>query len=489
MAKKSVIQNDAAGLPPGIGYDKIPLLVQLLFAGYVVTWFLQLGSRISFLGAIRFEFLVGVSLIGIALFTSRQRMPKTGVAPYLVLFFLALITQIPFSYNVEYSWLIFYNRVVKFACLAFFIIVYVRTPLALRLLICALIFAWLKIGQEELIGRITGSLVWENQGIMRLNGTTGLFSHPTSLSGLGLGMTPFILYLFPIANKWGKLILLVLLVFALNIIIYCGARTAYVGFLFFCALIFWRSKHKGKFIGVGLLVALVALQLIPQQYIGRFESITGQEAEGHSKLRRLEILADAVVIFKEHPFGVGVSAFPTIREQRFGRTQDTHNLYMEVLTNLGIQGFILWALFIAAIWRVSRRLGIAIDEQLETLQRFKDPGGELPPHLRAHFADLTLYRAMLNAITAYLLIRLVVGFFGMDLYEIYWWLVLGTVVALHNLTHVAQKITLFYVEKEPPPADSAAPPEPLRRPKEARPAGAFALARANGRHLRLQRKS
>jgi hypothetical protein len=86
----------------------------------------------------------------------------------------------------------------------------------------------------------------------------------------------------------------------------------------------------------------------------------------------------------------------------------------------------------------------------------------------------------------------------MDLYEIYWWLVLGTVTALHNLTHVAEKITQFYVENEPrpvDPADPAATPEPRQQgqqakaPKQLRGAGAFVPARANGRNLRLERKS
>jgi putative inorganic carbon (hco3(-)) transporter len=448
---------DAEG--QAIGYDKIHIIILGVFAAYIVTWFLQLGSRMPALGAIRFEALLAVALLGLAMVTRRQKMSSSGLAGFVVAFFLALVVEIPFSYNVEYSWLVFVDRVVKFAFLAFFIVVFVRSPLALKLFLFALILAWLKIGQEEWIGRVTGSLVWQNQGVMRLNGTTGMFSHPTSLSGLGLGMIPFIYYLFPIANKWGKGVLLLLLLFSLNIILYTGARTGYVGLILFAVYIFWRSQHKLKFTVAAVLICAVAIPNIPDQYIARFQSITGQEAEGHSKLKRLEILQDAAVIFAEHPFGVGVSAFMTVREQRFGRFQDTHNLYMEILTNLGIQGFIVWVALIVAIFRRTARLTREFTAQL-TAMRDRAKEHSTDRTMIRHCADLKLMLAMVNAVTAYLVIRLIVGFFGMDLYEIYWWLVLGLVVALHNLNQVATRITKYHLDRTAPPTDAAQRIEP-----------------------------
>jgi O-antigen ligase len=439
-----------------IGYDQIPMLALLAFAAYIVTWFLQLGSRISFLGSIRFEFLLAILLVSLAFVVPRQKGKSCDLYGYIAAFLFALLTQIPFSYNVDYSWLVFVDRVVKFAFMTFFIVVFVRSPTALKFLIGGLVFAWLKMGQEEWVGRVTGSLVWENQGVMRLNGVTGLYSHPTSLSGLGLGMIPFIYYLFPIANKWGKAILLLLLVFALNIVLYTGARTGYVGFLLFAFFVFWRSKYKLKFMVTALVIGLVAVPFIPDQYKARFESITGSEAEGHSKMRRLEILQDAAIIFTEHPFGVGVSAFPTVREKRFGRNQDTHNLYMEVLTNLGIQGFIIWAILIAAIFRNVRRLSKELSAQLQAVSPLSDPSLDANSPVARHVADLRLLTAMLNAITAYVFIRLIVGFFGMDLYEIYWWFTAGVVIAIHNMTQVAARITAYHVEHGRPPATAAA---------------------------------
>jgi O-antigen ligase len=438
---RRVLAGEVAPAPDRAGYDRIHPLVLAAFCAYIVTWFLQLGNRVEFLGEMRFEFLLGMTLIALGFVTKRQpSQTKTNLYGWLAAFFVVLVIQIPFSANVDYSWTVFVDRVIKFAFMCVFIVVFVRSPTALKWFLIALLLAWGKMGLEGMVGQITGSKVWQNQGIMRLHGSTNLYLHPNSFSGFALGMVPFIYYLLPVVNKWQKILLLVMMVFALNIILNTGSRTGYIGFLAFLAIIFLGARHKLK-VAIGLVVlALVAVPYIPDQYVQRFESITGKEAEGNSKGVRLEILRDAAVIFSENPFGVGVSAFPTVREERFGRTQDTHNLYMEVLTNLGVQGFIVWALMIAAIFKNARRITRGIDEQLVRLAGVP-PGNGDAAVLSEHMGNLKLMRAMLSAASAYVLLRLIVGFFGMDLYEIYWWFGLGIVLAIHNMAQVAARIT------------------------------------------------
>jgi putative inorganic carbon (HCO3(-)) transporter len=432
---------DSRGVPPAIGYDRIHFLVLSVFAIYVLAWFLQLGTRVRVLGELRIELILALSLVGLALVTPRQR-PEIGsnLYAYIAWFYLAVIIQIPFSYDFANSWIIFFDRFVKFSFMALFIVVFVRTPFALRLFLAAFLLACLKLGQEGLVGTITGSLIWENQGVMRLNGPTPLYSHPNSFSGMALGTLPFVYYLFPLVNRWLKVALLVLAGLSFNIILHAGSRTTYVGFFLFAAFLLWRSEKRMKFLIVAIAAFAVTLPFIPDQYVERFQSITGQEKEGHSKERRVEILQDAVVIFSEHPFGVGVAAFPAVRIQRFGRFQDTHNLYFEVATNLGVQGFLIWLMLIIAIFKNISRLSLDLKGQLTRLlagapEKVADSG------VMTHVANVRLMLAVINAVCAYLVIRLILGFFGMDLYEIYWWVVLGLVIAVHNMSQVSGKIT------------------------------------------------
>jgi O-antigen ligase len=441
-------------------YDNIRLFVLGIFAVYIFSWFLQLGTRIDVLGAIRIELVLALVLIGLAFITPRQQPEvKCNLFAFIALYYVALIIQLAFSHDFTASWTIFIDRVVKFSFMAFFIVVFVRTPLALKLFLGAFLLACFKMGQEGLVGTITGSMIWENQGVMRLNGTTPLYAHPNSFSGMALGTLPFIYYLFPITNKWGKLFLAVLLVFSLTIILYAASRTTYVGFLVFCLLLLLKSKQKFKFILIGSVVLAVAFSYIPQQYIERFESITGQEKEGHSKERRLGIIEDALVIFSEHPFGIGVAAFPAVRIERFGRFQDTHNTYLELATNLGIQGLIIWLAMIIAIFRNIGRINGSLDRELRQLAARAPPEYVArEPRLAKHVADLKLMRATLGATGMYLAIRLCLGLFGHDTYEIYWWVVLGLVIAIHNLSQVASRITRYHLaEIETPPSTPQLP--------------------------------
>lgn len=428
--------------------DVNPILLGL-FCLYIVTWFLQLSLRIPLLQQIRFEFTLAAVLAVTAISTNRlQPKGHTDLYLYTFLFLLAVSVQVPFSADVTYSWTVFLNRVLKFAFMTIFIIAYVRSPTALRWFLYALLLAWFKLGLEGFVGEITGSKVWQNQGIMRLHGSTGLYAHPNSFSGFGVGLLPFIYFLFPVANKWQKAFLLVLLAFACNIVLNTGSRTGYIAFLFFALYLFMQSSKKVRWLAAFVVVAIIALQAIPEQYIGRFKSIGGKEVEGNSKVVRIVILQDAAVIFAEHPFGVGVSAFPAVREKRFGRFQDTHNLYMEVLTNLGIQGFIVWLLFIIALFRSFHRTLGLVAKQLSAMKRGPIPDPKRTPQYQQHIRDLELMRAVLLAAQAYVAIRLVFGFFGMDLYEIYWWFALGIALAIHNQSQVALRITAKFVQIE-----------------------------------------
>ena len=430
-----------------IGYDKTPTFILMVFWVYVVAWFLQLGSRIHFLGAIRIELVLAVSLVGLSFMVRRQRIKiKSNLPAFIAGYYFFVSITLLYSYDPDSSWTIYVDRFVKFSFMAFFIVLYVRSPLTLLAFLSAFLLAFFKLGQEGMVGQITGSLVWENQGVMRLNGPTPLYSHPNSFSGMALGTLPFIYYLFPLSNKWIKLFFAILLVFSFNIILHAGSRTTYVGFFALVAYFLLKSDQKFKFFTIAAIVFVVALPFVPEQYIERFQSITGHEKEGHSKERRQEIIADALVIFSEHPFGVGVAAFPKVRTERFGRFQDTHNLYLEIATNFGIQGFIFWICMIVAIFRNISRLRTDINGQVATTESRAPPAGEEPSPISKHLRDLKVMRAVLNAIEGYLVVRLVVGVFGHDTYEIYWWVILGNVIAIHNMNQVAARITKYYAQ-------------------------------------------
>ncbi len=436
MAKDKVVYPE---------YQHVPRLVLLLFCAYVIIWYLQVGTRISALGAIRIELLVACILIPLAFVTHSKSEIRVDpsllrlIIGYFVLLFLMTI----FSYDFQTSWNIFFNRVLKFAFMAFFIVCFVKSPTGLKFFLAAFMLACMKMGQEGVVGQLTGGLVWQNQGVMRLHGATMMYRHPNSFAGMALGTLPFVMYLFPIVNKWLKALLVIQLVFAFNIILFTGSRTGYIGLLGVILVVFFRSQSKIKILLAILVGLFCVLQFAPEQYVNRFRSIYVSSDHGEyneslhggdsSKEKRMQILKDAVSVFIQYPFGVGVGAFPVVREDMFGRSQDTHNLYLEVATNLGVQGVALTlCLFVTAL-KMNLKYCFLFEKQLHVLESsFMCKGGG-DGGVRNCCSDLRLLIAVSKSVFLFVTLRIFLGVFGMDLYEIYWWFACGLIIAVGNI--------------------------------------------------------
>ena len=430
-----------------MGYARVNTAVSLLFCGYVIAWYLQLGERIPSLGSIRFEFVYAALLALIALSHFRSLDWKCPLYVYVLLYLLVIAIQVPTSLDPETSWTIFVDRIVKFAFFGLFIVVFVRSPRHLRYFVCALFIAFMKMGEEGLVGRITGGMMWQNQGVMRLHGVTSLYGHPNSYAGMAVGTIPFVLYFWSVSGRLVKALLGLQALLALNIIVFSGSRTGYIGLIGMLVFFFIVTKTKKKFLVYTTAFAVAAVVFVPGQYFERFTSIyTMEEKEGASSTTRMEILKDAVDIFASYPFGVGVQAFPAVRKTTFGREQDTHNLYLEVATNLGIQGLFVFGLLVFKLLQTLRSSEKEIVRQIGLLREKMTAGGSPPdapvPGIEAHIKDLTLVAACARGLFLFVIVRLVLGLFGMDLYEIYWWFAIGLTIAIFNIGRAAGKKTM-----------------------------------------------
>ncbi len=422
-----------------IDYKHTNILVMLLFCGYVVTWYLQVGDRIESLGAIRFEFIYAILLTIMALFVGTRF--ESPLYKYIILFILIVIIQIPFSYDINTYWLVFFDRFIKFSFMGIFIVFFIRSPKNLIFFIGVYLLAFLKMGQEGLHGKVTGGLMWENQGIPRLHGPTLLYRHPNSFSGTQISTLPFLYYLFPISPIYIRIILLIQFAFIANITLFTGSRTGYVALVLYSLYIIYKSKYRKKAIIYIFIISILAIPLIPQEYLGRFESIfTENEVEGTSAQERIQILKDSWAVFIEHPLGVGVGAFPAVRFEKFGRIQDTHNLYLQIATNLGIQGVIV---FFLLVFKIFKTLNELMDNFAEQISLLSDKLSHIEDQynfklISDQLRDLNLLNALTFAVRDFTIIRLLLGLFGMDLYEIYWWFAVGLTIAIYNIDKVTK---------------------------------------------------
>jgi putative inorganic carbon (hco3(-)) transporter len=402
-----------------------------LLSFYVFIWFLQIGNRIGILGAIRIEFLVGIILVALSireLTSSKNRSDvfhKDFVKSIYILYFIFFLYTF-FSYDKNHSSEIFFDRILKFSMFTLFIGTMVKTKAEAALVLLGFMLAIAKIVQEGIFGVVTGGMVWQNQGIPRLHGVTKLYRHPNSLSGLAVSALPFFLFLFPFQSRLVKLLFLGAIAGLLMVVMYTGSRTGYVATLILLFAILLRlGLFKFKTILSVILILVIGIILIPQDYKDRFGTMfKSDEDRGSSATKRIEILEDAWAIVKKYPLGVGVQAFPHVRDIEFGRQQDTHNLYLEILTNLGPIGFIAFWFFIILLFKTNRRSRKILLEK------------------RQYFLAELCY-----IINLYILCRLALGLFGMDLYEVYWWFAAGFTIALAKFAVTSESLPPVEIRK------------------------------------------
>jgi len=405
-----------------------------LFLGYVLFWYLQGGYRFPVLGIIRFEFLLGTLLSIAAVFRIANRgLPRSPIIGWIAAFIIVTILSTVFSVDSGLSWTVFMDRVIKFMMIGVFIVAFVESVPSMKLFLGAYLLAFLKMAQEGIFGMVTGSLVWENQGTPRLHGATPNYAHPNSFAGTQLANIPFFYFLFPLVPMIVKIVLGAMTIAALSIVVFSGSRTAYVALLtMLMSLVFFSRYRKRAFIGVALF-AVIAAPLVPDAYWERFNTIITQEdKEGASIDTRRQIFDDAILIWKDNPLGIGVGAFPVVRAEVFSRSQDTHNLYLELATNLGVQGLLVFIGLIVSIMRSLGRTRRTADQLLERIQNEANSvssAGETDSRIR----DLLFIRAIAISMLSFVITRLTLGMFGHDLYEVYWWFSAGMAVALEKL--------------------------------------------------------
>jgi O-antigen ligase len=270
-----------------------------------------------------------------------------------------------------------------------------------------------------------------------------MFGSPNSLSGKTVSALPFIWYLFPtVKAHWVKLLVLVEAVFAINIIVFTASRTGYLAIIASAIIVAAFSKrHRLRTLALAVALGAVALVFVPKEYMERFQSaFTLEEREGHSAQTRKELFFDSLTTFAHHPLGVGPECFPLFQDLQGRNAQETHNLYTQVLAETGIQGFICFA---ALLYVVLRKAGRARRRLTTIIEHLESHRSRAPPEAhRLVDAELQTNRllfATTTAVIVFILVRLVLGLFGHDLFEIYWWIAAGLTMALHNMSTIAER--------------------------------------------------
>jgi O-antigen ligase len=273
-------------------------------------------------------------------------------------------------------------------------------------------------GENLLMGRLQGAV-------------PGLVGNPNDLAMVMVAFLPFAAFAAlgrgrPLPRAVAGLISVMMLA----TLLFTKSRAGFLALAVSGVLILLEARRiRPGITGIVLIAALVVPPLLPQAFWTRVSSIVNaEEDETGSRAARLDLLSDGWDAFLEHPItGVGAGQFqnynPPWRREAW---RETHNVPLQVLSELGLIGGLVFAAIIGrgmhtlyATWRMLRA-------------RRRDPRARL---LEAAFdpVELETMRTHSAACIAAFAAWLIGSQFGSIGYHWTLYYVLGLAVAAHGI--------------------------------------------------------
>lgn len=187
-----------------------------------------------------------------------------------------------------------------------------------------------------------------------------------ALASMLLLVLPLIGSLFIDGKRWQRLLVIVAAPLALNVVLLCNSRGAFLG-LIGAGLVFFllaRGPSRKKAVRVLVLgAAALFLLLGDPEILDRFTTtFVGAEERDRSAASRIEFWHAGLLMLQDHPLGAGGGSFKYVHANRYlaqvGSDQTArslHNGYLTEATDWGVQGLVLKLLFLGAAIRAAYR--------------------------------------------------------------------------------------------------------------------------------------
>jgi probable O-glycosylation ligase (exosortase A-associated) len=338
---------------------------------------------------------------------------------FFLLFILTVLLSIPFAYwrQLAVDGLI---EILKIACFYFMVVQSVISRGRLRGFILTFAGFVLFIAGTSLRAYLAGQYM-EAQGIERTVGVTSAGGDANALGAtLASALPIFLLLSFDRSIRWWRPLAASGAVLLLVTQVLTGSRGALLGLLAALGWLWWTSRLRLALLFVGLPVLVAGYFALPDQYKQRYASITHNEMDESSQGRIRAWTAGLHMVVDRPLFGVGIHCFGIAHATGFsaGRKSwlEAHNLYIQVLAELGLVGAVAFFAFLYGMLRLNR---------------------DTARQLRAMRPDWHFELNILNALFAGYAVLLISGIFGHSLLRVTWYLYggIGLVILRLHLDH------------------------------------------------------
>ena len=347
----------------------VAMLGRALLTLFIFSYFVRLTSRFPVLGSIRFELLLGGLILICVLLTSHADKWRlsTNVSQRLNYFLLYIFLSLPLVTWPGSVLRFHFVEWVKVALFFTFLVVLVRTVDQLKWIFGVFMGCQVFRIIEPLYLHVTtgywGSSAHSTVGgspstLLRLSGAPHDVVNPNQLAWVIVTMVPFLFYLLWKGGRLGKLLALLAAPPFLYCLLLTGSRSGLLSLIVTLLAMCFFSKRRVKSLVVlavfAMPVAIYSFGSLGSDMQTRYLSLIDDTVSGADTAQgRVDGWARGMRSIKNNPlFGNGLG---TCQETNVnvlgGRAQITHNLYIEILQEVGIIGLTFFMLFIVAIFK------------------------------------------------------------------------------------------------------------------------------------------
>jgi putative inorganic carbon (HCO3(-)) transporter len=329
-----------------------------LYFVFIISWFLHSGSRLPFLGLIRFDLLLIIILSCFAFSGHGERVAQRTETDKLLrtLITYAVLTT-PF---VQWPGSVINTGIpnfIKGIVFYYFTIAFVRTEKDLKKFVFVFVACQLWRIFEPLYLHITvgywGSFAsmsdWEY--LNRLSGAPSDTVNPNGLAFIICTVLPF-LYLLAGLSWKGRLAFILCTPPCIYALTLTGSRSGILGLVIVFGGILVKSQKRMLWALSGVLLVIVGFPLLSPDMQDRYLSIIGKgnknAATAEGRITGVE--SDFMVALRRPLFGYGLGTSQEANANFGDNDKPAHNLYAEVTQELGFIGLVIFIRFLKTIF-------------------------------------------------------------------------------------------------------------------------------------------
>jgi putative inorganic carbon (HCO3(-)) transporter len=343
-----------------VGLIILFLMVKYEYFGllaYMIVFLIRPGETYPALASVRPEFVLGATLSFLTLLKNKYKygqftIPNSRLNVDFLLIIGAMCLSIILSSCKDCTFDTI-QEVIKLGILGLLVILTVDTKRRFEIFIWVFLLVMAKMTFDVTWGYYHGEAVF-NQGLNRATSGNSLLDNFNGIAITMNTLIPFTYYLtFHYKKLWIKMVSLSLMSLFIWTLILTGSRGGLVGFMAVVGII-WAWSKKKLILGLIIIIMLSAGWLaLGSGSRERYSSIISEERDASSENRILAWI-DGVQLFIGRPLaGVGAGAFAWARLEKFHVFLNPHNMYVQILAELGLIGIIAYFFFIRDLFKIN----------------------------------------------------------------------------------------------------------------------------------------